>query len=72
MDEGTLIMSDLLPERVVEAVRLVSDHGWRDGARFRVPPDYEADNVSRKVVRVIVSYVDYVRRTVWFEQQVSS
>jgi UDP-N-acetylglucosamine 2-epimerase (non-hydrolysing) len=72
MDEGTLIMSDLMPDRVVAAVRLVTDHGWRDGARFRIPQDYEAENVSKKVLRVIVSYVDYVRRTVWFEQQASS
>lgn len=71
MDEGTLIMCELAPNRVREAVRLVTEQAFRDSAKFRTPPDYEADNVSIKVLRIIVSYVDYVRRTVWFDQEVS-
>ena len=27
--------------------------------------DYEIDNVSKKILRIIISYVDYVNRTVW-------
>jgi UDP-N-acetylglucosamine 2-epimerase (non-hydrolysing) len=65
MDEGTLVMCDLHVTGVREAVRVVSDHKWRERARFRVPADYEAGDVSKKVLRVILSYVDYVRRTVW-------
>ena len=71
MDEGTLIMCELAPDRVREAVRLVTEQAFRDSAKFRTPPDYEPDNVSTKVLRIIVSYVDYVRRTVWFDQKVS-
>jgi len=70
MDEGTLIMCELAPDRVREAVRLVTEQAFRDSAKFRTPPDYEPDNVSTKVLRIIVSYVDYVRRTVWFDQEV--
>jgi len=69
MDEGTLVMCEMTPGRVREAVRLVTEQTFRDGAKFRTPPDYEPDNVSTKVVRIIVSYVDYVRRTVWFDQK---
>jgi UDP-N-acetylglucosamine 2-epimerase (non-hydrolysing) len=72
MDEGTLIMCEIRPSRVQEAVRLVTQQAFRDGAKFRTPPDYEPDNVSTKVVRIIVSYVDYIRRTVWFDQEVRS
>jgi UDP-N-acetylglucosamine 2-epimerase (non-hydrolysing) len=64
MDEGTLVMSGLRPERVVQAITLVRDQ-LQAGARFRVVPDYDVDNVSAKVVRIILSYVDYVNRTVW-------
>ena len=65
MDEGTLIMSDLDEASLRDAVRVVSDHKWRDGAVFQVPPDYEVDGVSKKVLRIVQSYVAYVRRTVW-------
>jgi len=72
MDEGTLVMCELSTERVREAVRIVTQQVFVDGAKFRVPPDYEPGNVSTKVLRIIVSYTDYVRRTVWFDQGVPS
>jgi len=65
MDEATVIMSGLAPARVIEAVKAaVAHHGGRN-PRLRLVPDYEADNVSLKVVRIILSYTDYVNRTVW-------
>jgi UDP-N-acetylglucosamine 2-epimerase (non-hydrolysing) len=70
MDEGTLVMCELTADRVREAVRIVTHQVFSEGATFRVPPDYEPGNVSTKVLRIIVSYVDYVRRTVWFDQEV--
>lgn len=65
MDEGTLIMCGLQPARVLEAVAVVTAQHSPKERRFRVVPDYEADNVSAKVVRIILSYTDYVNRTVW-------
>jgi len=65
MDEGTLVMSGLRPERVLQAVALVREQSRSGAPRFRVVPDYDVDNVSQKVVRIILSYVDYVNRTVW-------
>lgn len=65
MDEATLIMSGLQPDRVLSAIDVVTAHR-REGA-FRLPPDYDVDNVSKKVVRIIMSYVDYVNRTVWYK-----
>lgn len=64
MDVGTLVMSGLAVDRVLESIDLIRRH--RDeGRRFAIAPDYEANDVSAKVVRVIVSYTDYVNRTVW-------
>ena len=65
MDEAAVIMAGLKPERVLEAVDLAiaQDRGRRRPARMVA--DYEAANVSEKVVRIIVSYTDYVNRTVW-------
>jgi len=67
MDEGTLIMSELTPGRVLDAVRVVTNQRLRDGVQFRTPPDYGSELVSKKMLRIIMSYVDYVRRTVWFD-----
>jgi UDP-N-acetylglucosamine 2-epimerase (non-hydrolysing) len=67
MEEGTLIMSGLKPERVLAAIKVTLDQ-WDTTARpFAAPPDYEAENVSLKIVRTIMSYVDYVNRTVWMK-----
>jgi UDP-N-acetylglucosamine 2-epimerase (non-hydrolysing) len=65
MDEGTLVMSGLKKKRVLEAVKVVTTQ--HDGVErvFPVVPDYEAGPVSKQVVRIVLSYIDYVNRTVW-------
>jgi len=65
MDEATLVMSGLKPASVLNAVELVVRHQSQSRSAFRVVPDYEPDNVSRKIVRLIFSYTDYVNRVVW-------
>ncbi len=65
MDSGTLVMAVLRPQRVVEAIDLVTAHFDPRARTFPVVPDYDVENVSKKVVRIIQSYVDYVNRTVW-------
>jgi len=64
MDAGTVIMSGLDPGRVIEAVRVQMALRQDRGARDRVA-DYQDLHVSKKVVQIIHSYVDYVNRTVW-------
>lgn len=64
MDVGTLVMSGLKADRVLESVDLVRQHR-NEGRRFQLAPDYAPEDVSAKVVRIIVSYTDYVNRTVW-------
>jgi UDP-N-acetylglucosamine 2-epimerase (non-hydrolysing) len=65
MDEATLIMSGLEPARVLAAVKATMAAYARRPRPFAIAPDYLADNVSAKVVRIILSYTDYVNRTVW-------
>ena len=66
MDEGTLIMCGLKAERVLEAIDVATGHYAGASRPFQVVSDYETDNVSKKIVRIIMSYTDYVNRTVWF------
>lgn len=67
MDDGTLIMNGLRPVDVVSAVQVSVAHYATGGVRpFRLLPDYDVNNVSLKVVRIIMSYTKYINRTVWF------
>ena len=66
MDAGVTVMSGLSLDRVLQAVDLVTSQARPTRRSLRVP-DYEPDDVSRKVVRIILSYVDYVQRTTWFK-----
>ncbi len=65
MDEGVLIMCGLKKDRVIEAIKIVTDQSNRDKRVFRMVNDYRSKNVSEKVVRIIASYTDYVNRVVW-------
>jgi UDP-N-acetylglucosamine 2-epimerase len=65
MDEGTLIMAGLEKDSVLNAIGIVTAQAHDGLQGFRMVPDYIVDNVSKKVVRIIVSYIDYVNRTVW-------
>ena len=65
MDQGTVVMSGLKSERVLQAIDIVTTQHGDGGGVHVIAPDYDVQNVSKKVVRVITSYVDYVNRTVW-------
>lgn len=65
MDVGTLVMAGMHTERVLQAVEMVTSQFRGTSRSTRMVPDYESDDVSRKVARIIASYVDYVNRTVW-------
>jgi len=61
MDRASVVMSDLYSASVIRSVELVTSQ--------KMPmmdiPDYDSSDVSKKVVRIIYSYTDYVNRTVW-------
>lgn len=65
MDEGVLIMCGLKAERVLDAVRIVTQQHNGEVRQFKLVPDYEGGLVSKKVLRVVQSYTDFVNRVVW-------
>jgi UDP-N-acetylglucosamine 2-epimerase (non-hydrolysing) len=65
MDVGTLVMCGLKQEQVLDAIRVVTRQHDRTRRVFPVVPDYESGPVSKQIVRVVLSYIDYVNRTVW-------
>ena len=65
MDEATVVMSGLKQQRILDAIEVVTAQHAESKANIHPIPDYAADNVSTKVVRIILSYTDYINRTVW-------
>ena len=65
MDVGTVIMSGLKQERVMQSVEIVTSQ-YKKCERAVLPiADYENPYVSTQVVRIVASYVDYINRVVW-------
>ena len=62
MDEGTLIMAGLDKDRIIESIKVVTETKLA-----KIVEDYNVDNVSDKVLKIILSYTDYINRTVWFK-----
>ncbi|MCQ4256685.1 non-hydrolyzing UDP-N-acetylglucosamine 2-epimerase [Stutzerimonas stutzeri] len=65
MDEGTLIMSGLKKDPVLAAVKVITSQHRAGERTIPLVPDYEGGPVSLQVVRVVLSYTDYINRTVW-------
>lgn len=65
MDVGTLIMSGLKKDRVLHAVRVITAQHDKSNRVMKRVEDYEGGPVSKQVLRIVMSYVDYVNRTIW-------
>ncbi len=67
MEEASVMMVGLNPERILQGLIQLDTQKRGDERSFRNVADYSMPNVSEKVVRIIVSYVDYIKRVVWSE-----
>jgi UDP-N-acetylglucosamine 2-epimerase len=65
MEEGAVMMTGFSIDRILQGLRILDDQARGEQRSLRVVQDYSAPNVSDKVVRIIHSYADYVKRTVW-------
>lgn len=64
MEETSVMMTGLNPERVMQGLKQL-EHESSQRTEYRPVKDYSMPNVSDKVVRIILSYTDYVKRIVW-------
>ena len=69
MDETTVIMSGLNKNRVLEAVSVAVSHNNENKRVINEVRDYTSTNISKKILRIILSYTDYINRTVWHKEK---
>ena len=65
MEEASVIMAGLNPERIMQGLVVLDSQKRGISRTFRQVYDYSMPNVSDKVLRIIISYSDYVNRVVW-------
>lgn len=68
MEEASVMMVGLSPERIMQGLVQVLKQKVGKERNFRPVTDYSMPNVSEKVVRIIISYTDYINRVVWSEE----
>ena len=68
MEEAAVMMTGFNWSRIEQALGILSGQPAGPERALRLPADYAVPNVSEKVVRIILSYTDYVRRVVWSQQ----
>lgn len=62
MEEASVMMVGLKKERILQGLEVLET---QEKGTLRLVGDYSMPNVSDKVLRIILSYTDYVNRTVW-------
>jgi UDP-N-acetyl-L-fucosamine synthase len=65
MEEASVMMVGLNPERIIQGLTVLTKQGRGVNRNFREVYDYSMPNVSEKIVRIILSYTDYINRVVW-------
>ena len=64
MDEGTVIMSGIDKNRINESINVITQQ-YQNGVMPKIIDDYNVENVSQKVVKIILSYIDDINRNIW-------
>lgn len=65
MEEAAVMMVGLNTDRILQAMAQLAKQEIDLNRNFRLVSDYSMPNVSEKVVRIIISYVDYVNKVTW-------
>ena len=64
MEEATVIMTGLNSDRIINAITHLTTNN-SNKTKVRLVTDYSIPNVSEKVVRIVISYINYINQNVW-------
>ena len=67
MEEASVMMVGLNSERIIQALRVLEKQKRFEKRNIREVSDYKMPNVSEKILRIIISYTDYINRVTWFK-----
>ena len=67
MEEASVMMVGLNPDRIMQGLKIIQSQKRENKRTVFQVADYSSPNVSEKVLRIIVSYTDYIKRKVWYE-----
>ena len=59
-------VSNILQNEVLNAIKIVTSYDYNKRI-FNLVSDYNVDNFSKKIVKIVHSYIDYINRTVWYK-----
>ena len=65
MEEGSVMLTGLKSERILQAIKILEKQSRGDARTLYPVKDYSHDNVSEKIPRIILSYIDYINKKVW-------
>lgn len=65
MEEASVMMAGMNPQRVMQGLTVLEGQARGEQRTLRPVADYSMPNVAEKVVRIVLSYTDYVNRVVW-------
>jgi UDP-N-acetylglucosamine 2-epimerase (non-hydrolysing) len=65
MEEASVMMVGLNSEKIFQALEILRNQPRRETRLLNLVSDYSKNNVSEKVIRIILSYTDYINRVVW-------
>ena len=65
MEEASVIMTGLKHDRIIQGIESVKNQHTLDIRNINQVNDYKAANVSLKIERIILSYINYVNRVIW-------
>jgi hypothetical protein len=72
MEEASVMLVGLRWERIRQAISVVHQQERGKNRTLKMVADYNVPNVSKKIVRILMSYTDYVKRNVWHKIDIDS